>query len=241
MKIRMSGATHIGRVRRSNQDAFFFDESQGFAVVCDGIGGRKGGDIASNLAVDGVKEQFLKSDKLRYEEISPFLCGAIDGVNRKIIQHGEAAGKPGMGTTINCLMFVGDRLHIAHVGDSRTYLFYKKHLWQLTLDHNLKMMLDRGWMNRNDLMPGAREEALVRSLGLSERCDVDIYDIPIQPGQLFLTCSDGLSGMISDKSLAHILQKFEHQLDELPQILINEANRKGGKDNITVVLSKVGD
>lgn len=236
----MAGASHIGRVRKSNQDSFFFDESLGFVVVCDGIGGRKGGDIASQLAVEGIKTEFLKADRLRYDEISPFLCSAIDGVNQKIIQRGQAEEKPGMGTTINCLMFVGDRLHIGHVGDSRTYLYYQGHLWQLTLDHNLKMMLDRGWMNRHDLAPGAKEEALVRSLGLSERCDVDIYDIHVQPGQLFITCSDGLTGMLSDRMIAAIVEKNENQIDQLPQLLTAEANRRGGRDNITVVVTQVG-
>ncbi len=236
----MFGATDVGRVRKANQDSFYYDEAHGFAVVADGIGGRKGGEIASKVAVEGMKKEFLDCDRLRHEEINPFLANAIDRVNQQILDRGTKENKPGMGTTINCLMFVGDRLHIAHVGDSRTYLYYKGHMWLLTLDHNLKMLLDRGWMQKQDLAPGAKEEALVRSLGLSDRCDVDVYDITIKKGEIFLTCSDGLSSMVDDRKIAQIIRENESNLTQLPSKLVSEANRRGGKDNITVVISQVG-
>jgi protein phosphatase len=144
-----------------------------------------------------------------------------------------------MGTTLNCLMFVGDKLHLAHVGDSRTYLYYKKHLFQLTLDHNVAVFLERGWLPKSAVQPGAKDGALVRAMGLADHCDVDIYEIPLKPGQVFLTCSDGLSGMVDDRRIAQLITENLDQFDMLPKVLIDAANAAGGKDNITVLLSHV--
>lgn len=241
MRIEMSGLTDIGRVRKANQDAMYYDPMQGIVVVADGIGGRKGGEIASQTAVDGLRKAFLECDRLRHEEISPFLVTAVDQINQKIIQKGYATDHQGMGTTLNCLLYVGDRVYIAHVGDSRTYLLYKKNMWQLTIDHNIKMFVERGWMDRSAISPGAKDEALVRSLGLTDRVEVDVYDMKIKPGEIFITCSDGLSGMVSDQKMVSIIQRHENNLDNMAKALVDEANKNGGRDNITVVVTKIGE
>lgn len=236
----MSGQTDVGRVRKNNQDALYYDAMQGIAVVADGIGGRKGGEVASQTAVDGLRKAFLDCDRLRHEEISPFLVTAVDQINQKIIQKGIASNLKGMGTTLNCLLFVSDRVYIAHVGDSRTYLYYKKGLWQLTIDHNIKMFVERGWMDPATLSSNTRDEALVRSLGLTERCEVDVYDMALKPGEVFITCSDGLSGMITDQKMAAIVHRYYDNLDAMSQALVDEANKCGGRDNVTVVCTKIG-
>jgi protein phosphatase len=238
----MAGATDVGRRRKSNQDSLYFDEPQGFGVVADGIGGRRGGEVASAMAVNGLRKTFLNSEKIRHEEVNPFLVSAIDKINSDIVDRGKKDRDiTGMGTTLNCLMCVADKLHIAHVGDSRTYMYYKKHLFQLTIDHSVKNFIDRGWLPKNAVQQGAKEGALVRALGLAERCDVDLYEVEMQKGQIFVTCSDGLSGMISDRRIAQLITENQNQLDELPKVLINAANAAGGRDNITVLVTKVMD
>lgn len=236
----MSGLTHVGRVRKNNQDSFYFDSTQGIAIVADGIGGRKGGEIASQMAVSGMKDEFIKVECLRTEEINPFLSATVDRVNQGIIERGEVdSAVTGMGTTLNFLLFVGDRLHIAHLGDSRTYLYDRGNLWQLTLDHNIETFIERGWMKKSDVAPNTQEGALVRSMGLIGRCEADLYEIKIRSGQIFLTCSDGLTGMVSDRKISEIISQNTENIAKLPKILIDAANKNGGKDNTTVVVSQV--
>lgn len=236
----MVGATDVGRRRKSNQDSLYYDEPAGFGIVADGIGGRNGGEIASSMAVNGLRKAFMNSDRIRHEEIAPFLVSSIDKMNNEILERGRREAEiTGMGTTLNCLMFVGDKLYLAHVGDSRTYLYYKKHLFQLTFDHSVGNFLERGWLPKSAVQPGAKEGALVRAMGLAERCDVDIYEMPLKPGQVFITCSDGLSGMVEDRKIAQIITENLDQFEKLPKLLIDAANAAGGKDNITVLVSHV--
>lgn len=240
MLVRMAGATDIGKRRKTNQDSIFFDEPAGLGIVADGIGGRKGGEIASSIAVNGLRKAFMNSDRIRHEEIRPFLVSAIDQINKEIIDRGAVEPEvAGMGTTINCCMFVGDKLHLAHIGDSRTYMYYEKHLFLLTLDHNVANFVERGWLPKANVQPGAKESALVRAIGLTNQCDIDLYEVKLRKGQIFLTCSDGLSGMVDEKVIARIITENINNFRELPQILIDEANKNGGRDNITVLLSQV--
>ena len=240
MQIRMYGSTDVGRVRKNNQDDLYFNASQGMVIVADGIGGRKGGEVASALAVDGMRKAFLECESLRHEEISPFLASSVDKVNQTIMSRGKAEIEiQGMGTTLNCLLFVGDKVYIAHLGDSRTYLYYKGSMWQLTLDHSVEVYIGRGWLPKEAVAAAAKPTALVRSLGLSEQCEVDIYEKVIKPGEVYMTCSDGLTGMVGDKRICSLIKENGHRLEAVPKLLVAEANRKGGRDNITVVLSEV--
>lgn len=240
LQVRMVGATDVGRRRKSNQDSIYYDEPSGLGIVADGIGGRNGGEIASSMAVNGLRKAFLASERIRHEEVGPFLINAIDQQNAEILERGRREPEiNGMGTTLNCLMFVGDKLHIAHVGDSRTYLYYKKHLFQLTLDHSVGNFLERGWIPKSAVQAGAKQGALVKAIGLADRCEIDLYEIRIKPGELFITCSDGLSGMVDDQRIAQIVAENYDNFENLPKILIDAANRGGGKDNITVLCSLV--
>lgn len=240
MRVRMAGATDIGRRRKGNQDSIYFDEAHGLGLVADGIGGRKGGEIASSIAVNSMKRAFQAADAIRHGEVNSFLISAIDQLNEDILARGQAEPEiSGMGTTLNCLAFVGDRLHLAHIGDSRTYLFQEGNIFQLTIDHNVGTFAERGWLKPHQVIPGARDEALVKGLGLGPSCEVDIYEIQLRPGQIFITCSDGLSGMVSDQDIATIVRKNQTRIDALPGLLIAAANDAGGRDNITVLLSEV--
>lgn len=240
MRIKMYGETNIGRVRLKNQDSFYYNELQGLAIVADGIGGRSGGEVASQIAVDGIRKGFLECESLRTEEAGHFLVSAVDRVNGMILRKGQLDEKiSGMGTTINVLLFVGDHLYIAHVGDSRTYLQYENQIWQLTVDHSIEVYVEKGWFPQEVLKNTSKPSALVRALGLSERCEADVYEKIIQPGEVYLTCSDGLSAMVSDRKMNDIIMRHRDRLDIVPQLLVAEANRNGGKDNVTVIITEV--
>ena len=242
MRIKMYGETNIGQIRSKNQDSFYFNELQGLIVVADGIGGRPGGEIASQIAVDGVRKAFIQCDSLRAEEVGHFLLNAVEQANSQIIERGQKSQKYlGMGTTINVLLFVGDVLYIAHIGDSRSYLQTQNHFWQLTVDHSIEVYVEKGWFPPEVLKANSKPDALVRALGLSERCEADIYEKPLRVGEVFLTCSDGLTGMVSDRKINDVIRENRDRLELVPNILISEANRNGGKDNITVVISEVVD
>jgi serine/threonine protein phosphatase PrpC len=240
MRIRMAGATDVGRKRKSNQDSIFFDETQGIGVVADGIGGRKGGEVASSIAVDSIKKAFQSVEMIRHGEVNGFLVTAIDTLNADILARGQFEPEiAGMGTTVNCLAFVGDRLHLAHIGDSRTYLYQDGQIFQLTIDHNVGTFAARGLLKGDIAAYGAKEEALVKALGLNPICEADIYEMQVKPGQIFITCSDGLSGMVPDNEIAAIIRKNQSKLTELPKLLISAANAAGGRDNITVLVTEI--
>ena len=240
MEIDIFGATDIGKVRKINQDSFTFDVEGRFLVVCDGIGGRKSGDVASKMAADGLADAITTSESLQESEISNFLSNAVDKVNRKIVHKGETADVlEGMATTLNAVMFTEDRAFIAHLGDSRTYLFYEDNLWQLTFDHNVKNYVEKGWLSKDALAKNSKPDALVKAIGLTEKCDIDIYEIDLKKDFILITCSDGLTGMVDDRTIKDIINRYTEKLHILPGRLIKEANDNGGVDNITVVVSRV--
>lgn len=182
----------------------------------------------------------MESDQVRYGEINSFLASSVDRINQDIMERGQIEPEiGGMGTTLNCILFVGNKLHIAHVGDSRSYLFQENQFFQLTLDHNVQTFTERGWLKPNQIAAGAKSEALTRALGLTPAIEVDVYEIDLVPGQLFLTCSDGLTGMVTDKEIVEILKRYRNRFDDLPRKLIEAANAGGGRDNITVLVSEV--
>ena len=236
----MAGATNKGRTRKTNQDSIFFDQQLGVGIVADGIGGRKGGEVASSMAVSHIRNAIKKLRLTRHEEVRPFLINAVDNANLAIMARGEHEPSfAGMGTTLESLLFVKNRLYLAHVGDSRTYLYYKANFWQITLDHNVQNFLERGWLKSGSLPQDWKGQALVRALGLSGQCEVDVYHKLIKPGEVYITASDGLFDMVSDQEICHLVKNYYNDLRKIPEILISEANRKGGRDNITVLICKV--
>lgn len=241
MQIRMAGVTHVGRRRKSNQDSLFFDEGHGIGVVADGIGGRRGGDIASTLVVEGIRDVFMSAEMIIHDEVVTFLTSAVDKVNSSVFGYGIAnPDYAGLGSTMECIFFSGDNVYIAHVGDSRTYLYQDGSLFQLTIDHNVQNFVERGLVPRESLNdPSVRGAALVKAVGLQNRCEIDVCQIRRRPGQVYLSCSDGLTSMIPDQSVVKILDKYGSDLDVAATKLQDAANEAGGKDNITVLLAKV--
>ncbi len=236
----MVGDTNVGRRRKNNQDSIYYDASQGLGIVADGIGGRKGGEVASSTAVEVIRSYFMEAEHIAHDELPVIIANGIDRANKALIQEGKKQPEiAGMGTTINCLAFGSNKLHIGHIGDSRTYLYYDGNMWQLTVDHSIEVFVKRGWIEPTENILNAKQDALVKAVGLMSELDVDVYEIPLQHNQLFLTCSDGLYGMVKEKRIAQIIAENFRRFERIPSILIKEANKNGGQDNITVLLSHI--
>lgn len=244
MGILSAGASDIGRKRKSNQDSICLEPNHHFYAVADGMGGHNGGDIASQLSVK-VMPEFLASQSER--EPALLMKEMIQEINRAILE--EAQNKPelrGMGTTISAILFAGTQLVIGNVGDSRVYVINNQHIYQLTRDHSfVQEKLNMGIYTRDEALRDPQKNVLVRSVGFEEEVNVDIFSYRINKNDIFLICSDGLHGKVSDADILHLVHDYipdpgaatKEQLDIAVSKLIHQANENGGQDNISVILA----
>ncbi|MEN9528625.1 MAG: hypothetical protein RI932_498 [Pseudomonadota bacterium] len=250
----MFGATDKGLVRAQNQDAYSCDASTGIVVLSDGMGGHAAGEIASNMVVEGLVEAMSIGSENSISDIPSRIDAAIQGVNAKLLSRSqEDSSCRGMGATVNVLYFTGGFVTIGHVGDSRTYLIRafrspdskpRYGSWQLTIDHNLGTFVDRGILNLRDAskdepMSSRERSKLTRGMGVMTDPKPDIYTKQLCEGDVFLTCSDGLHGFVSDRDVVKSL--VSGPIHEAPQRLIEIAKAAGAPDNVTVVLSIVSN
>jgi serine/threonine protein phosphatase PrpC/CRP-like cAMP-binding protein len=249
--IRFSASTDVGRLRDHNEDNFLIDKKLCLFVVADGMGGHAAGEVASALAVRIIHEE-LKKEREAIEAAGAQSRGSrtILGLLEQAVQracgkiHEEAradAQKRGMGTTLSALLIAGSHGFIAHVGDSRIYLFRDGRIQQVTEDHTVyNELIKRGKLTREQIEKVAQKNAITRAVGVYERVEVDTLTIEVLPGDQFLLASDGLHGYI-----AHNAELEPYFDEEDPAVatagLIELANRKGGKDNITAVLVRLGE
>lgn len=243
MAILCAGKTDIGRKRKTNQDAIYLNKEKRFFIVADGMGGHKGGDIASAMAVKHIPEYILKNQKLNP---SDNLEGAILYANDLIKKKGQSDTRlVGMGTTVVGIYIHKGIAHVCNVGDSRGYLIQNKVIYQMTRDHSLvQEKLNVGIYDRENAKNDPNKNVLVRTVGFEDDVEVDIFTYKICRNDIFLYCSDGLSGKVNDEDIIFILNKYipdpakatEGQLHEAVQALIDNANENGGQDNISVIL-----
>lgn len=255
LKLRMYGATDKGLVRALNQDAYSCDANTGVVILSDGMGGHAAGEIASQMVVEGLAESLSQISQVELQEIAYKIDEAIQSVNTKLlVRSQEDASCRGMGATVNVLCFSQGFVTIGHVGDSRTYLLraYKSPddkprfgSWQLTVDHNLGTFLDRGIVNvTGSKTPpsniSARDRSkLTRGMGVMADPKPDIYTKRLTDGDVYLTCSDGLHGFVSDRDVLKTL--ISGPIAEAPQRMIDIAKSAGAPDNVTIVLTVVSD
>lgn len=241
MIVKMYGGTAVGRVRKTNQDSIFYDEKAMVGVVADGIGGRRGGEIASGIVVKEFS-RFLRREKgAPTADHAPEIYAAlIEDINYRIFSLGERYKNiSGMGTTTTALQFTDGRVFIPHCGDSRAYLFAHDHLFQLTIDHNIASSVKHGWLDPRSVPSKVKKDVLTRGVGLARYIETDVYQLPVSAGQIFLLCSDGLTDMVDDHRILKIIRTNRKSLRLLPDLLIQEACVRGGRDNVTVLVAKV--
>lgn len=242
MKLKAWTQTDVGLKRESNQDTFLVDHDLGLYIVADGMGGHKGGEVASALAVETV-QQVVKRSFDENEDISlkDLILRAYNEASSAIFTRSEENSSiRGMGTTMVMSLVKGDEIHIGNVGDSRAYLVREEGIWQITEDHSLiNEQIRAGFLNPNDAESFVDKNIITRSVGFESDVDCDVIVRELQKGDNILLCSDGLTGMVTDRRIAEIFKTSEPS--EVVSLLVSEAKNHGGHDNITVLLLSLSD
>lgn len=234
----------IGKRRKSNQDytaTFTNQKNQLLALLADGMGGHQAGDIASRQAVEEIGIAWEATTIDDSEKAVQWFLQHIQQANQRIFEKGQSQPTlSGMGTTLEVVTILDNHLALAHVGDSRIYLFREQRLIALTEDHSLvNALLKSGEITQEMAENHPRKNIITRSLGMPGSLEVDVAIHKIQDHDQLLLCSDGLTNMVSEPKIAQILLEAA-SLQDASQRLIEEANAKGGLDNITVLLIDVG-
>lgn len=234
------GQTNIGLVRSSNQDFFMtgkFPDGDVWAVVCDGMGGASGGDIASKMAVELIAERITANynHKMKPLSVSNLLESAINFANIKIFDLArEDESLMGMGTTVVAAIVREDEVFVSHAGDSRAYII-NDNVRQITVDHSIvQEMLDRGEITAEEAKNHPIKNYITRALGVTDRINVDFNSVDFKKDDILLLCTDGFSNCVEIQDIKTIFENIDSATTEK---LINEANKNGGKDNITVVIA----
>ena len=250
LKIEVAGETNVGMKRNHNEDNFSILEESGLYIVADGMGGHASGEVASKMAVDALKEFFAatasdpertwpyKMDRSKGYEENRLVTG-IKLANLRIYESAQRdARQRGMGTTIVSMFAVEDGVYVAHVGDSRVYRLRGGKIEQLTEDHSLlNDYIKMKRLTAEEIANFPHKNVIVRALGMKDTVKVDArYEQP-QAGDVYLLCSDGLSGPVTDPEMLEITTTAP-DLKSAATRLIEKANAAGGPDNITVVLAR---
>lgn len=231
--------THVGRRRETNQDYMFTSETAvgnlpNLFLVADGMGGHAAGDYASRFTIERIVEHIGQSEQ---KEPVAVIKEAVIHANRLLLEEANADdSKSGMGTTIVAATCDGGRLCTANVGDSRLYVINRDRITQITRDHSLvEEMVRMGEMDKADAKAHPDKNIITRAIGVVPEVSVDFFETELEPGDLILMCSDGLTNMIEDEDIKRIVLGQRDIVEQAEQ-LIEVANENGGRDNITVVL-----
>ncbi len=240
MRAVAAGLTDVGRERKHNEDRYILLPEFGVFVVADGMGGHQSGEVASRMAASSVAGYFRTGE--RSGSLRDKLVSALSDANAKIFARADdSRAHRGMGTTIVAAAHcpADSALYIAHAGDSRCYRIRDGRMEQLTRDHSLLQdaLLERPDLTESDLAYLPRN-VITRALGIGPSVELDVRAEPVQAGDSFLLCSDGLHGLVSDADMVKIVLESS-TLTEACQSLIHRANANGGKDNITCVLIRI--
>jgi len=252
-KLTFVGQTDTGRVREHNEDTIATDADVGLLVLADGMGGYNAGEVASGIAVKTitnlVREGLLREDLASIDRStgltrpSIVLRDAITRANKIIYQTARSQAEcEGMGTTVVAALFYDNRISIAHVGDSRLYRQRGSQISQVTMDHSLlQELVDRGFYSPEEAQRAANKNYVTRALGVEPQVEVEVQEHPVDKGDIFILCSDGLSDMVEDEDIRLTISTFGANLDTVAKQLIQLANENGGRDNVSVVLAQANE
>ena len=230
--------TDIGRVRSQNEDAAWADDARGLYAVADGMGGHLAGEVASRMAIEAVQRMARAHGRADTLALREMMRRANDEIARHAQQHPECAG---MGTTLSVLWRGGRYMYIAHVGDSRIYRLRGGALEQITQDHSLVEELVRARIiTREQARTHPRRNIITRALGTQGDNAPDLLAADAQPGDLWLLCTDGLSGMLTDETIEAEMRR-NVPLDAMADSLLSQALEAGGRDNVTLILCREGE
>ena len=252
-KIRSIALTDTGKVREHNEDTIGEEPDIGLFVLADGMGGYNAGEVASGIAVKTivnlVREAYSFQDLQGVDRETGLMRPSIilrDAILRanKII-HQTSKTQPqceGMGTTVVAVLFYNNRVITAHVGDSRIYRLRSDRFEQLTLDHSLlQELVDRGFYSQEEAARSTNKNYVTRALGVEPSVEVEVREHPVQRGDHYVLCSDGLSDMVEDEDIHLTISTFNDNLQTVAKQLVQLSNEHGGRDNISVVVMQVID
>lgn len=233
----------IGKIRDKNQDAYYISSGNDLElyIVADGMGGHRCGEIASSMALDIVKEQFLDFNKKinSKDDILKFIKHSIEEANIKIyLKSLEMKECQGMGTTMTLAYIFKDNILLGHVGDSRAYIIEKEDIRQVTEDHSyINELLKNGTITLEEARTHPKKNMITRAVGSSSKLEVDVIEEKYEVGDILLLCSDGLFNMLDEEDIKEVFNR-EKSMQNACEILTTMANEKGGLDNITIVAIK---
>ncbi|MDD5056485.1 MAG: Stp1/IreP family PP2C-type Ser/Thr phosphatase [Sideroxydans sp.] len=243
--------TNPGMVRSHNEDSVTFDAPHGLVVLADGMGGYNAGEVASGIAVSVLSSEIRHSlDEVRPEEIDPasgdevgvvLLRENVKKANLSIFNAAQSQPQySGMGTTIVTALFYDDRVAVAHVGDSRMYRLRDEVFETITRDHSLlQEQIDSGVISKEMAKLSKNKNLVTRAVGIDANVVPEVHVHDVQPGDVYLLCSDGLNDMVEDEDIGATLQMLRGNLALAAVQLIEQANDNGGRDNVSVILVKV--
>ena len=238
-------ATDTGRARNNNEDSVALDDATALIVLADGMGGYNAGEVASGMATSFIKTELGRwlseaSEAATDTDVRRAMDICVDNANRAIFNAANSNPQyAGMGTTLVVGVFRESRLLMGHVGDSRGYRLRASRLTQITHDHSLlQEQIDSGMITPEQAAFSANKNLVTRAVGVEDTVLLETHLHEVMPGDTYLLCSDGLSDMLDDDSIAQLLMGAE-TLPEAASALVDAANEAGGKDNISVVLARV--
>lgn len=234
-------STDRGKIRDHNEDAggiYYSQAGQFLAVIADGMGGHKAGDVASQMAIDQVQEKWEKEAKwLTQDEIENWLSETVRNINKTLFHHAQThEACRGMGTTIVSAICTRDSFTVAHVGDSRCYIYNETGLKQVTEDHSLvNELVQAGQITKEEAKDHPRKNVVLKACGTEEHVEPDVRSYTWETTDRLLLCSDGLSDKLTDEQIADLMDTGDNAT-EIGQKMINRANELGGEDNISLIL-----
>ena len=251
MKLEAIGKSHKGLVRRINEDSYFYSSELGLFVVADGMGGHKAGEVASRLAVDAMKNywqkmaakkppDFLRNIDMDVSQNAKHLVNSIYFANSLVFEAQKKPDYSNMGTTISAVISDQGDLWCANVGDSPVLLYKDGAMITIFEEHSVEAEQKNLGLADDDMaFDLAAKNTLTRVLGLNEKVSVFLTRIDADVGDIIVICSDGLINYLPQKAIGAILSDSERSIEQKAEVLIDEANRGGGGDNITVILIKI--
>ncbi len=250
MRLRVGAATDTGLVRNLNEDVYIAHVDRGLFLVCDGMGGAPAGEVASKIAAETILEELNRvsdehttprtNGEQQYLPQTNRLAEAVRRSNSAVYHHAqEDPARAGMGTTMVGVWIRQHIASVAHVGDSRAYLWHNGELVPLTRDHSLvEAHISAGILDRQQSLHSSQQNILLRVLGREVEVDVELNEVPTQPGDFLLLCSDGLTRTVEESALSRAICELRHP-QQICDFLVAAANGNGGADNITVVAVEV--
>ena len=250
MQVKAYGLTHVGRQRQHNEDSFRVEDDAKLFLVADGMGGHAAGEVASRIAVDSISEFILHSKTddgtwphaydEHFRRSTNRLMAAVRLANTRVLEAmRKDARLRGMGTTVVASLVDDDIFSVAHVGDSRAYLIRDRQLSRITNDHSWVFeQVQAGMLTEAEAEKHPLRNVITRALGGALQVAPDASEIEARPGDVYLLCSDGLTGMVPEKEILKVVTESDGDLKRACLALIEAANEHGGMDNVTAVLVK---